>query len=69
MPSGREYHTTKMFIVPALDEQSLIRMRAPPDQSDGFRGEEDDSSDEDERNLPVGAFPGTKDYGSKTSYY
>ena len=34
MPSGREYHTTKMFIVPALDEDALIRMRAPPDPSE-----------------------------------
>lgn len=70
MPSGREYHTSKMFVVPALDEQSLIRMRAPPDPSDAFRGEEDDSADEIERDPPAGAFPGTKqDYAPSTSYY
>ncbi|KNG51201.1 ph-response regulator protein palc [Stemphylium lycopersici] len=70
MPSGREYHTTKMFVVPALDEDALVRMRAPPDPSDAFEGNEDDSADEDERSAPAGAFPGTKaDYAPSTSYY
>lgn len=59
-----------MFVVPSLDEHALIRMRAPPDPSDAFRGDEDDSGDEDERSAPAGAFPGTKqDYASNTSYY
>ncbi|KAF1359555.1 pH-response regulator protein-like protein palC [Lizonia empirigonia] len=65
MPSGREYHTTKMWIVPALDEDSLIRMRAPPDPSEAFEGEEDDSADEDHRTAP-GAFPA---HPASTSYY
>ncbi|KAH8732736.1 pH-response regulator protein-like protein palC [Phaeosphaeriaceae sp. PMI808] len=70
MPSGREYHTTKMFVIPALGEDALIRMRAPPDPADVFKGDEDDSADEDERNPPAGAFPGTKsDYTAGTSYY
>ncbi|KAF2831336.1 pH-response regulator protein-like protein palC [Ophiobolus disseminans] len=70
MPSGREYHTTKMFVVPALDEDALVRMRAPPDPSDTFNGDEDDSADEDERSPPAGAFPGTKsDYATGSSYY
>lgn len=70
MPSGREYHTSKMFVVPALDEHSLVRMRAPPDPSEAFRGDEDDSADEIERDAPAGAFPGTKqDYAPSTSYY
>lgn len=70
MPSGREYHTTKMFVVPALDEDALVRMRAPPDPNDAFKGEEDDSADEDDRAPPAGAFPGTKsDYTANTSYY
>lgn len=58
MPSGREYHTTKMFVVPALNEDALVRMRAPPDPSDTFNGDEEDSADEDERGPSVGAFPG-----------
>jgi hypothetical protein len=70
MPSGREYHTTKMFVIPALDEVALIRMRAPPDPSDTFEGDEDDSADEDVRSPPAGAFPGTKsDYATGSSYY
>jgi hypothetical protein len=66
MPSGREYHTTKMFVVPALDEEALVRMRAPPDPSEAFAGDEEDSADEDERTAP-GAFP-TAD-SSGTGYY
>ncbi|OAL07482.1 pH-response regulator protein palC [Phaeosphaeriaceae sp. SRC1lsM3a] len=70
MPSGREYHTSKMFVVPALLEDALIRMRAPPDPSETFKGDEDDSADEDERSPPAGAFPGTKaDYAPGSSYY
>lgn len=41
-----------MWIVPALDEDSLIRMRAPPDPSEAFEAEEDDSADEDHRTAP-----------------
>jgi hypothetical protein len=67
MPSGREYHTTKMFVVPALDEDALVRMRAPPDPSEAFEGDEDDSADEDERAAP-GAFP-TSDGSAGTGYY
>jgi hypothetical protein len=73
MPSGREYHSPKMFIVPALEEDAIVRMRAPPDPGDVFEGEEKDSDDEDERTPgvgPVGAFPGTKaEYAAGTSYY
>jgi hypothetical protein len=77
MPSGREYHSPKMFVTPALDEDAIIRMRAPPDPGDtAFKGEEDDSADEDshdrhEASAPVGAFPGTKaDYsGGGSNYY
>nr|GFD56718.1 hypothetical protein [Tanacetum cinerariifolium] len=55
----------KMWIVPALDEGSLVRMRAPPDPSDAFEGEEEDSADEDQRTAP-GAFPA---HPASTSYY
>ncbi|KAF2874901.1 pH-response regulator protein palC [Massariosphaeria phaeospora] len=71
MPSGREYHTPKMYAIPALEEDAIIRMRAPPDPGDAFEGEEDDSAEEDERTeAPVGAFPGAKtEYAAGTSYY
>lgn len=74
MPSGRDYRDPKMYVIPALDEDAIIRMRAPPDPGEAaFEGEEDDSGDEEERTntaTPVGAFPGTKaEYAGGTSYY
>jgi hypothetical protein len=51
-----------MFVIPALDEDALVRMRAPPDPSDAFKGDEDDSADEEERSAPAGAFPGSSYY-------
>jgi len=67
MPSGRDYPGVKAYAPPALEEDAIIRMRAPPDLGDAFEGEEDDSDDEDERpsNAP-GAFPGAS---ASTSYY
>jgi len=73
MPSGREVHTSKAYIPPPLDEDIMIQMRAPPDESelirDASRGS--DSDDEDGRSqAPAGAFPGTKgEYGSDRTYY
>lgn len=70
MPSGREYHTPKMFVVPALEEDAIIRMRAPPDPGDVFEGEEEDSADEDERApRPAGAFPGAEAGYPSSKYY
>ncbi|KAF2467541.1 pH-response regulator protein-like protein palC [Lindgomyces ingoldianus] len=72
MPSGREYHAAKLFVTPALDEDSIVRMRAPPDPGDAaFKGDEEDSGDEEERGIaPVGAFPGTKaEYPGGSGYY
>jgi len=68
MPSGREIHTLKPFTPPVLDASILESMRAPPDRADDFGG--DASSEEDEKQDPVGAFPGTKDdYSSSSTYY
>ena len=76
MPSGREYHTPQVYQPPTLDMSTLAQMRAPPDPADrAFRGEEEDSGDEDSygKAEPVGAFPGTaNEYGRSTassSYY
>ncbi|KAF2739326.1 pH-response regulator protein palC [Polyplosphaeria fusca] len=72
MPSGREYHNPKPFIIPALEEEAIIRMRAPPDAGDvSFEGNEADSSDDEEPpGEPVGAFPGTKgEYSGGANYY
>ncbi|KAF2636636.1 hypothetical protein P280DRAFT_146564 [Massarina eburnea CBS 473.64] len=77
MPSGREIHTPKLYIVPALEEDAIVRMRAPPDPGEPFEGDEDDSADEERGEaageapgMPVGAFPGTRgEYGVGSSYY
>jgi hypothetical protein len=73
IPSGREYHVPKTFIPPGLDEESIIRMRAPPDPTDSaFKGDEDDSGDEDGRGHPSapGAFPDSRtEHTAGTSYY
>lgn len=76
MPSGREYHVPKAWIPPALSNDVLVRMRAPPTPDEkAFRGEEEDSGGEDgfARCEPVGAFPGTgSDYNrsaASSSYY
>jgi hypothetical protein len=78
MPSGREYHTPELWSPPTLDAGTLMQMRALPEPEDrAFKGDEDDSGDEDGYRVgtgePVGAFPGTAtDCGrSKTSdsYY
>ncbi len=68
MPSGREIHTLKPYNPPVLDASILESMRAPPDRADDYG---DGSSDEDEQKQdPVGAFPGTKeDYSSSSNYY
>jgi hypothetical protein len=68
MPSGREIYTLKPFTPPVLDASILESMRAPPDRADDYGG--DASSEEDEKQDPVGAFPGTKDdYSSSSTYY
>lgn len=62
MPSGREIHATKPFVVPSLDASIIARMRAPPDIADAAKlTGDDDSSSSDEgfdkkSALPGGAF-------------
>ncbi|KAK4636101.1 pH-response regulator protein palC [Fulvia fulva] len=77
MPSGREYHTPQPYVPPTLDQDVFVRMRAPPEPEEAvFRGEEEDSGDEEGYGgvvEPVGAFPGTgEEYGrsgTSNSYY
>ena len=75
MPSGREYHVPKIFIPPSLDEDAIVRMRAPPDPANsGLNGDGDDSADAEDREnaaqAPAGAFPGTRaEYTGGTTYY
>lgn len=44
MPSGRDIHSTKPYRPPSLDEDTLARMRAPPDPTHLGRSTLDDSS-------------------------
>lgn len=67
MPSGREIHSMKPFVPPALDTSVLEAMRAPPDRVDDY-GSAASSDEEGEAQTPVGAFPGTKtDYRSEST--
>ena len=69
MPSGREIYTLKPFVPPILDASILEIMRAPPDRADDYGGD-GTSEDEEEKQDPVGAFPGTnQDYSSSSNYY
>jgi hypothetical protein len=62
-----------MFVQPCLDEESIIRMRAPPDPADSaFKGDADDSGDEDGRGpaSAPGAFPDSQtEHTGRTIYY
>lgn len=69
MPSGRDIHSAKPFVPLSLDDETLARMRAPPDVDEMVGNES--SSDEDEKaqgGLP-GAFPGSSSTASNNSYY
>lgn len=61
-PSGRDIHSTKLFVPPVLDEDILACMRAPPDVDEAAEPvDNSDSSDEEahgsKNDLP-GSFPG-----------
>ena len=61
MPSGRDVSPIKTFVPPTLDEESLIRMRAPPekDAESGAIGGDDSSDEESDAKMSApGTFPG-----------
>ncbi|KAL8731114.1 MAG: hypothetical protein Q9166_003642 [cf. Caloplaca sp. 2 TL-2023] len=72
MPSGREIHSSTMYVPPELDADVLERMRAPPDPDDAraLMDEDDNSEDEApaEGSLP-GAFPNRVAGGPGTNEY
>lgn len=72
LPSGREIHSIKPYVMPELSKHVLEGMRALPDRTDDFGGDPLSSDDE----VSVGQFPGTfpgtqEDYRSESarSYY
>jgi hypothetical protein len=76
MPQGREIHSLPRYTLPSLDEDTLMRMKAPA-KTDDDEGNEDSSDDDDElypgqaaQSAPAGAFPGTaKDYAAAGGTY
>lgn len=72
MPSGREIYSPKQYVLPSLDEDTLQKLRAPPEPVE--RGvslvDSDDSDDEskDKKSEVPGAFPEPSSE-SQSSYY
>ena len=73
MPSGRDdFHTIKGFVPPILDEGTLEKMRAPPDNDaeEGATGIEDSSDEEGEgRTMAPGGFPAGSGHAFDESPY
>jgi hypothetical protein len=73
LPSGRDIHSPPApYQPPSLDEDQLMRMRAPPDERDHVQfGSDDDSEDDagqpDGRGTP-GAFPDRSATASSVYY-
>ena len=65
MPSGRDIHSPQAFVKPTLDEETLARMRAPPDRL-ALKDSQDEESGDDEGNTKenTSAIPGTFPGGS-----
>ena len=72
MPSGREMYNSKQYVLPTLDEDTLQRLRAPPEPGEEGAGSapSDDSDDEskDKKTDVPGAFPQPSSE-SQSSYY
>ena len=72
MPSGREIHTPKPYVPPSLDEDTLTKMRAPPDDDDTrtLVADSDDSGGEapQSRGRTSGSYPDSSGTGGG-SYY
>jgi hypothetical protein len=73
LPSGRDIHSAPQpYNPPALDEDQLIRMRAPPEDDEQLPAIEDDSENEgigpDVEKGPPGTWPTRSDTVS-TVYY
>ncbi|KAL1964817.1 hypothetical protein VTN77DRAFT_6319 [Rasamsonia byssochlamydoides] len=72
LPSGRDIHSAPgPYTPPSLDEDQLVRMRAPPDEGEqqlpGL-GENDDSDEEGSPGEPPGAFP-SKPVTTDSTYF
>ncbi|KAL8707176.1 MAG: hypothetical protein Q9225_007808 [Loekoesia sp. 1 TL-2023] len=73
MPSGREIHSSTMYVPPELDADVLEKMRAPPDPEEAraLIDDDDDSSENEGRvegGLPE-AFPSRASNSTAASEY
>ena len=68
MPSGRDIHSAKLFTAPVLGEESLTRMRAPPD-ADEMDGDDSGSDDDEVQDSLPGTFPASSTVSTETVYY
>ncbi|KAJ5306971.1 hypothetical protein N7508_005986 [Penicillium antarcticum] len=74
LPSGRDIHSPPApYQPPSLEEDQLIRMRAPPDERDDLQFGSDDDSDEDaaqpsDGRGPPGGFPDRRATASSVYY-
>ncbi|OAA71343.1 BRO1 domain protein [Cordyceps fumosorosea ARSEF 2679] len=72
MPSGRDVHTIKPYVPPALGADVLEAMRAPPAHEDNQDGDLSSDADEPGPSNPPGAYPGADYSGGRatgSSYY
>lgn len=74
LPSGRDIHSPPApYKPPSLDEDQLVRMRAPPDENEDLHfGSDPDDSEEDavpaEARGPPGSFPDRSETATSTYY-
>ncbi|KAJ5153665.1 uncharacterized protein N7500_009104 [Penicillium coprophilum] len=73
LPSGRDIHSQPApYQPPSLDEDQLMRMRAPPDENHHIQSGSDDDSDDDvaqrDGHGPPGAFPDRSATASSVYY-
>ncbi|KAF4287456.1 hypothetical protein CNMCM8689_008768 [Aspergillus fumigatus] len=69
LPSGRDIHSPPgPYKLPSLDEEQLVRMRAPPAEDDYEPRMNMDDSD-DELTSPAGVAPGALPERSDSTYY
>ncbi|PWY89116.1 hypothetical protein BO70DRAFT_426782 [Aspergillus heteromorphus CBS 117.55] len=69
LPSGRDIHSPPApYKIPSLDEEQLVRMRAPPADDESGPGSDVDDSDEDPASVPRVYTPGTLER-SDSAYY
>ncbi|TPR03068.1 hypothetical protein CAN33_0013095 [Aspergillus niger] len=70
LPSGRDIHSAPApYKIPSLDEEQLVRMRAPPVEDDFGPGSDVEDSDEEAASVARVYTPGTVPERSDSAYY